>query len=193
MNNTDPTGLDSFFIGRPLSQVPSNLKNPQHGFVIVTSVGEDGRHQITDRFSFGPAGDSIDAPLINVTRTGDDTDRADAGYAGDFVSFLNGDSGSPERLTSSQINAPDALTRAVGNAVIGNPDYETVPGLQPGRGANSNSAAVGLARIAAGLAGNTFSPPSNSVLPGAEAVSNLQINREQLVNDVEACRADGSC
>ena len=191
VNRVDPDGRDSFFIARPLSLT----KSRQHAFVITTSVGAGGRHEVTSRYSFGPVDTpGGDDPLRNVTGLQDDTDQADENYADDVVSYLNGDTDSlPEGVFISTINAPDPVTQAVGDAVIGNDDYETVPGAQPGPGANSNSAAVALGRRASRIAGTTFRLPAGARLPGAAQHDNVEINEGQLTDDLAACEADKTC
>jgi hypothetical protein len=99
---------------------------------------------------------------------------------------LNNGTALPDNVFTSTINAPDAVTEAVGNAIIGNDDYETVPSMQPGPGANSNSASALLGQMASGIAGNTFALPAGATLPGAEAsnINNVQVNQEQLQRDL---------
>ena len=85
MNGVDPSGNDSIFVARPLS----GYNGAHHGFVIITAVDKNGKHTITDRFSFGPVDQPGDNPLLNVTGTEDGTDRADFKYAGGVIAHLN--------------------------------------------------------------------------------------------------------
>ncbi|MBL4790808.1 MAG: hypothetical protein JKY60_17740, partial [Kordiimonadaceae bacterium] len=88
-----------------------------------------------------------------MTGSLNDVDKTDALYAQDVINNLNGEGALPQGLTTSLIDAPDALTEAVGDAISGNDDYETLPGVFPGPGANSNSAAVQIAKKATRLSG----------------------------------------
>ena len=178
----DPDGRDSIFIARPLSRTSM----AQHGFAITTNVGSNGQHSLASRFSYGPVNQGGNDPLRNVTGSGDATDIADAGYANDVINSLNNGTPLPDGVFTSTINAPDAVTEAVGNAIIGNDDYETVPSLQPGPGANSNSAAALLGQMASGIARKNFALPAGATLPGAEAsnINNVQVNQEQLQRDL---------
>ncbi|KPD21050.1 hypothetical protein AFK76_12220 [Idiomarina zobellii] len=139
---------------------------------------------MASRFSFGPVEQAGNDPLGNVTNSGDATDIADAGFANDVIGSLNNGTSLPEGVFTSTINAPDAVTEAVGKAIIGNDDYETVPSLQPGPGANSNSAAALIGQMAAGIAGNNFALPAGANLPGAEAANNVQVNQAKLERDL---------
>ncbi|AMJ76752.1 RHS repeat-associated core domain-containing protein [Alteromonas stellipolaris] len=178
----DPDGRDSIFIARPLSRT----NKAQHGFAITTNVDSNGQHSLASRFSYGPVDQDGNDPLRNVTGSGDATDIADAGYANHVINSLNNGTPLPDGVFTSTINAADAVTEAVGNAIIGNDDYETVPSLQPGPGANSNSASALLGQMASGIAGNTFALPEGANLPGAEAsnINNVQVNQEQLKRDL---------
>jgi RHS repeat-associated protein len=177
----DPDGKDSVFIARPLSGTDSY----QHAFVITTNVDSNGNHSLASRFSFGPVDQPGTDPLRNVTGSGDATDIADAGFANDVINSMNNGTPLPNSVFTSPINAPDAVTEAVGNAVIGNDDYETLPALQPGPGANSNSAAVLIGQMASSIAGNNFNLPAGSDLPGANDANNVQVNKAQLQRDLQ--------
>ena len=131
--------------------------------------------------------------MRNVTGSGDATDLADAGFANDVINNLNDGTALPDSVFTSPIDAPDAVTQAVGNAIVGNDDYETIPALQLGPGENSNSAAVALEKRAATIAGNAFTPPAGATLPGAGDANNVQINEGQLQNDLQACRVEKTC
>ncbi len=200
MMSTDPSGEDSIFVARPLGNEGSKFPIA-HGFVITTIKGPDGRHRLSRRFSFGPVEGTNGDKLANVTDSNDGTDRTDAAYAQDVIDNLNGEGDLPQGVFTSKIDAPDAVTEAVGDAIEGHDVYKYVPGKGSGDAANSNSAsaAIGILsteiskRISARGIRRSFSLPSEAILPGAAQAGNVDIDVEKLKNDIKACQINEEC
>ena len=169
----DPDGRDSIYVARPLS----GLKGIHHGFVITTDVDKKGNHTLRQRFSFGPVDQDGKDPLRNVTGTNDDTDKVDKLFADQVISALNSGEPLPDSVFISNIDAPEIVVEAIGNAILGNNDYETLPDFQPGPGANSNSAANYLANRATEISGGEkFSNPNGAILPGGGDSNNILVD-----------------
>lgn len=165
----DPNGEAAFFVTRP-----TGIGNTQHAFVIVTD-GDSINDPVVARYSFGPEKSGGRGALNNRTGTGDNTDTEDAAT----VARIQG--GDTDGTTITQINAADETVIAVGDAAIGNDDYDPVPGaLGRPDGANSNSAAVAISRRSAEIDGNTFDPPDGVNLPGANYDDLVELNEERL-------------
>jgi RHS repeat-associated protein len=193
VNAFDPNGEAAFFVTR--SVIIAGVDTGQsHGFILVTK-GDSISGDVVARYSFGPEKEGGAGALSNRTGTGDRTDKDDATTV---ERIQNGDT---RGTTVTQIDASDAAVITAGDAAIGNPQYDPLPGddistlgteartgVRPssGSGANSNSAGVAIAKRAAESEGNTFTPPPNVSLPGAQQADRVQF-RECVVGSKDGC------
>jgi uncharacterized protein RhaS with RHS repeats len=175
INLFDPNGEAAFFVTRPVIVAGVNTGR-SHAFVVVTN-GDTINDEVRERYSFGPQ----DGALRNLTGTDTGTNRDDVA-ALDRV--RTGDS---EGITVTAIDASDDTVVAVGDAAIGNDRYEVFPSdasvtytkggpIENPGSANSNSAAIAIAGRSAAAEGNTFRPPDNVRLPGADQADQVKFS-----------------
>jgi uncharacterized protein RhaS with RHS repeats len=153
INGIDPSGQDTFLVSRRVEVEVHNRGSTwqqntggRHMFVVtgVTNAGDPNGV----RFSGGPSAghDPALVPLqgtMTPTDLDDDAAWSAAGRGDPSINVV--------QIPTSVL--PDDIVAGVGNAAIGNPDYDA--GVIPGGndGANSNSLARAIVDVSAGIAG----------------------------------------
>ena len=134
VNASDPSGLKSYLVSRPLSSMPIG----NHAF-IATNARFPGDTNATI-VSFGPLRNGNTGNVNNPRRA---SDGAKLTHRDDILAF-RALKGTQPGITYGQINASDATVLSVSRAVLENRKYSFTPGLKT-RSTNSNSAAYAVA------------------------------------------------
>jgi RHS repeat-associated protein len=150
LNKTDPTGEESYLVGRPVTGTGSN-----HMFVVVT---DDDTGKVVQRFSYGPETGNVVLPgrLVSVTGSGNSTDLTDAKAFSQYQSSAA--AATKAGISVVTINASDSAVLKSGQAtdkILGTPNNPGHTGyvalanpLSRSDAANSNSAAYKVANDA---------------------------------------------
>jgi RHS repeat-associated protein len=179
VNATDPSGTLSFLTSRPVVSAPGGFSGTpgvtsqpvymNHMFVIVSDCRGC---KIQERYSFAPSNGN-DGALVShsATRSTEGGTNRD-----DIAAWTSLAHGGADGVSASLIDAPDSVVIAAGDAVTrylgtrdnpGTVDYDVIPT----DGANSNSAAYGIAQTAANAWDNARGAP-NSPQPLPSRTSN---------------------
>ena len=174
INKFDPTGEAAYLVSRRIPETPG----ANHMFVLVV---DDDTGEIKARYSYGPSSSGPGKKLVSLTDTDTKTNITDDKAAKAFLA--DPEQAAKDGISAAKIDASDEAVMDAGekmNEALGsreNPGdtrYFLVP-REGGSGANSNSAAYGVAQnaVQSENPGGTQSLPPGTRNPGWGETGNI--------------------